>query len=61
MQMSGGLYDLRSFALQAQHIIRADVVVSSKGVVKALKPGKVKITVKTANGKKATVTITVKK
>jgi len=35
--------------------------VSSKGVVKAIKPGKAKITVKTANGKKATVTITVKK
>ena len=35
--------------------------VSSKGVVKAIKPGKAKITVKTANGKKATITITVKK
>ena len=35
--------------------------VSSKGVVKAIKPGKAKITVKTANRKKATVTITVKK
>ena len=35
--------------------------VSKKGVVKAIKPGKAKITVKTANGKKATVTITVKK
>ncbi|MGD9560561.1 MAG: Ig domain-containing protein, partial [Oscillospiraceae bacterium] len=35
--------------------------VSSKGVVKAKKPGKVKITVKTCNGKKATVKITVKK
>lgn len=35
--------------------------VSSKGVVKALKPGKTKITVKTANGKKATIIITVTK
>lgn len=35
--------------------------VSSKGVVKAKKPGKAKITVTTANGKKATITITVKK
>jgi len=35
--------------------------VTSKGVVKAIKPGKVKITVKTSNGKKATITITVKK
>jgi len=35
--------------------------VSKKGVVKAIKPGKVKITVKTSNGKKATITITVKK
>ena len=35
--------------------------VSGKGVVKAIKPGKAKITVRTANGKKATVTITVKK
>jgi len=35
--------------------------VSSKGVVKAIKPGEAKITVTTANGKKATITITVKK
>ena len=35
--------------------------VSGKGVVKAIKPGKARITVRTANGKKATVTITVKK
>ena len=35
--------------------------VSNKGVVKAVSPGKAKITVKTANGRKATVTITVKK
>ena len=35
--------------------------VSSKGVVKAKKPGKAKITVTTANNKKATITITVKK
>ena len=35
--------------------------VTQKGVVKAKKAGKAKITVKTANGKKATITITVKK
>ena len=34
--------------------------VSGKGLVKGIKAGKAKITVKTANGKKATITITVK-
>ena len=35
--------------------------VSKKGVVKGVKPGTVTITVKTANGKKATIKLTVKK
>ena len=35
--------------------------VSSKGKIKALKKGKAVITVKTFNGKKAKITITVKK
>ena len=36
------------------------VTVSGKGLVKGLKAGKAKITVRTANGKSATITITVK-
>ena len=35
--------------------------VSKKGVVKGVKPGTVTITVKAANGKKATIKLTVKK
>ena len=46
-----------SFKSSNKKIVKVD----SKGKVKALKKGKAKITVKTFNGKKKTIKVTVKK